>query len=162
MKLAFVFALLASLAVLSLAAPTLNGDEAMLEALAATLSAETHDTASADSTVADLETVVQTKETTKTSLGGNYDEHIQPVLGHLADLRAKLSATVKASAADIEIKTATATKAQKTAEEVPLHCLPLCHIISPTLIAGHWRSQRCQGSRCPGCWQSQQRNRTVR
>jgi hypothetical protein len=45
MKFLFVFALFSASAVLSLAAPTLNGDEAMLEALAATLSAENHDSA---------------------------------------------------------------------------------------------------------------------
>jgi len=50
MKLAFVFAVLASMAVLSLAAPPLDGDEAMLQALEATLGAETHGSASADAT----------------------------------------------------------------------------------------------------------------
>lgn len=48
MKLSFVLALLASMAILSLSAPLLGNDEAMLQALAATLGAETHHSASAD------------------------------------------------------------------------------------------------------------------
>ena len=128
MKLAFVFAVLASMAVLSLAAPPLDGDEAMLQALEATLGAETHGSASADSDVADLETNspssplspvdVQTKSTP--SGKGKYDEHIAPVLDHLAALRAKLAASVKSSSVDIETKTTVSIKMQKAAEEVPL------------------------------------------
>jgi len=67
MKLAFVVALLASAAALSLAAPTLNGDEAMLEALAATLSAETRATGAVDGPVSDEQAPVTDVETAATS-----------------------------------------------------------------------------------------------
>ena len=126
MKLAFVFAVLASMAVLSLAAPPLDGDEAMLQALEATLGAETHGSASADSDVADLETnspsspLSPVDVQTKSTPSGKYDEHIAPVLDHLAALRAKLAASVKSSSVDIETKTTVSIKMQKAAEEVPL------------------------------------------
>ena len=71
MKLAFVFAVLASMAVLSLAAPPLDGDEAMLQALEATLGAETHGSASADATegpVSDEQAPVTDLETGMTSV----------------------------------------------------------------------------------------------
>ena len=142
MKLAFVFAVLASMAVLSLAAPPLDGDEAMLQALEATLGAETHGSASADSDVADLEMnspsspLSPVDVQTKSTLSGPYDEHIAPVLDHLAALRAKLAASVKASSVDIETKTTVSIKMQKAAEEVPLLflLLPFCHGASSRLL----------------------------
>jgi len=119
MKLAFVFALLASLAVLSLTAPTLDGDEAMLEALAATLSAETHDTASADSTVAD----VQTKSTPSLGYTGKYDNHLAPVVDLLQTLRLKLVNAMKASQTDVQNKKAAMDAAQIKADEIQRQAL---------------------------------------
>ena len=60
MKLSFVITLLASMAILSLSAPVLSNDEAMLEALSATLEAETHNSAPAQ---ADASLDVETSET---------------------------------------------------------------------------------------------------
>ncbi len=59
MKLSFVITLLASMAILSLSAPVLSNDEAMLEALSATLEAETHNSAPAQ---ADASVDVETSE----------------------------------------------------------------------------------------------------
>jgi hypothetical protein len=69
MKLSFVLTLLASMAILSLGAPLIgnNDEEAMLQALSATLAAQTGDSASAhDDATVDVETG-ETSETGESS-----------------------------------------------------------------------------------------------